>query len=95
MQCQLSPCRFFVEIFCRNSIDIDAWYIFRGIVFGFRVIDDDCDICYDTRVHRITDSWERTIIEDRLNAELESAILMRSESAPTCVHGILIRKQED
>ena len=65
-------------------------YIFRGILFGFRIIDDDCDISYDTRVHRIADRWERTIIEDRLNAELESGILTRPESAPTCVHGIFV-----
>ena len=45
--CQFKPCHFFSEAFCGNHVDPHAWFILKGIVFGFRVIDDGCEVSYD------------------------------------------------
>ena len=47
ISCQLKLCRFFIEIIFRNTIDYNAYFLLQGIVFGYRVIDDDCNVAYD------------------------------------------------
>lgn len=90
MCCQLKPCRFFVEVFLRGEWDVDYIYILRGIVFGFRVINDDFKGRYDIgKVGRMNE-WERGIIEEKLLAELGAGIVTRVDTPPDCVHGIFV-----
>ena len=46
---QIKPCRVSIETVYRGDVDPDWWYILRGSVFGFRVIDPDFKGAYDCR----------------------------------------------
>ena len=75
--CQLKPCRFSVELFARGAVDIDVQFILQGVVFGFKIVDDNCNVAYDCgRLHK-GDTWSNRVIEDKLNSELASGILIR------------------
>jgi len=43
---QLLPCRVFAECFVRGDTDPDWEYIMRGVIFGFKVINEKCDARY-------------------------------------------------
>lgn len=95
MPCQLKPCRFFSEAFCRTDIDVDAMFILQGIVFGFRVIDENCNVTYNIKRQRSSSAGENEIIESRLQAELHNGLLIEVDKPPACVHGIFVVPKDD
>ena len=43
------PCRTFVKLFLHGDIDPDWQYILRGVVFGFRIMNPDCNVTYSAK----------------------------------------------
>ena len=64
----------------------------RGIVFGFKVIDANCDVSYDVSKLKRGDTWERDLIEEKLLTEMSGGILLWAIRCPAYVHRIFVPK---
>lgn len=86
---QLLPCRFFVEAFLRGDNDPDWDYILRGVIFGFRVINDNCEASYESSNYSSsTGPLTYAAMSKKLNREIKAGILTVRDEPELCVHPI-------
>lgn len=86
---QLLPCRFFTEALLRGDTDPDCDYILRGVIFGFRVIDQDCSATYSgCNYNSSTGPATYDAMSKKLKREIEAGILTIKEGPELCVHPI-------
>lgn len=86
---QLLPCRFFAECFLRGDNDPDWDYVMRGIIFGFRVINDSCDSAYAGRNYgSSTGELTHSAMSDKLKREINAGILTVRDNPQICSHPI-------
>ena len=95
---QLKPCRIFAEAMCRGDTDPDWEYVLRGVCFGYRVIDSECDSSYDqANYSSITRGDIGKAMTARLEAEIEGGLLTVVEKQCKCTHplGSVPKGQDD
>ena len=86
---QLKPCRIVCEAFLRGDTDPDWEYVVYGAVFGFNVIDPDCDLSYFCANYSSSAGKEgRDIMSQKLRAEIAKGAVSVVDSPPKCVHAI-------
>ena len=85
VRAQLKPCRVFSECYCRGEVDPDWEYILRGVCFGFRVIDSNCNSQYFldnySSINKVSGS-----MAGKLKKELEEEMVTVVSTPCTCVH---------
>ena len=92
----LKPCRFFRECFLVGEIDPDWEYIMRGVIFGFKSIDPDCEACYDRpNYSRVTEGEAYEVMNAKMLKELDTGKISYAESVPECVHGMFSIPKKD
>ena len=89
---QLVPCRVFCEAFLRGDSDPDWEYILKGAVFGFRVINPDCQASY---LPKLRQNRDKDIIQTKLLTEIDRGCISVVDQPPTCVHNIFCVPKED
>ena len=86
---QLQPCRFFAEIFLRGDLDPDWEFLMRGVIFTFKVINENCEVFYDTPNYTCAVSEENyATMNNKFKIELEKGAVSISEVKPDCIHGV-------
>lgn len=86
---QLRPCRVFAEAMCRGDNDPDWDYLLRGAIFGFKVIDSDCDSCYRAdNYSSITNPDIAPRMGERLAKEIEEGLVSVVREPCTCIHAL-------
>ena len=89
VRAQLKPCRFYAECFCRGDVDPDWNYVLRGVCFGFKVIDHNCDSSYVVGNYgSITRGDVCDEMSARLRVEIEEEIVSIVDRPCVCVHAI-------
>ena len=94
-QAQLRPCRVFCEAFLRGDTDPDWEYILRGVVFGFSVINPDCETAYLPTLRQTRDREIRGMIQGKLEGEIDRGCISVVDQAPPCVHNIFCVPKDD
>ena len=92
---QLRPCRVFSETFLRGDPDPDWEYIIRGVVFGFPVINPDCEADYIPPFRHTRDREMRGIIQEKLEGEISRGCISVVDHPPPCVHNIFCVPKDD
>ena len=90
---QLKPCRAAQFLFGDSALtsvnNDDKMYIWRGLVNGFKIIDDDCPSNYCCENYdSITGEEAYAEMSALLNSELESHKVVISDTRPRCVHSL-------
>ena len=92
---QLNPCSFFEECFCSvEGVDVNASYIFKGVLEGFQILDEDFEGSYScSNYDSIMDSEFKCQMDETIVRELDMGKVSRVATRPTCVHALeAIRK---
>ena len=92
----LKPCRFFCECFLMGGLDPDWEYLMRGVIFGFKSIDPDCEVRYDRpNYSRVADGKAYEAMNEKLQRELDLGRITYAPSMPDCVHGMFAIPKRD
>lgn len=88
---QLNTCAFFRECYCHPSgKDENCDYIFRGVLHGFKIVDDNCVIPAYVRSNytSITSGAFQSSMQATVDRELSEQKIAYSSTVPRCVHSI-------
>ena len=86
---QLLPCRGFLEVFLRGDWDRDWDYLMRGLIFGFKAINQNYDAVYDgSNYSSIRLGEHYKIMNKKLLKEPELGVISVTKDKPACIHGI-------
>ena len=86
---QLRPCRFFTKVLLQGEPDQDWEYILKGVVYGFRVVDDDCDSEYFCPNYpEVLKGENYTLMSAKLTRELASGAISVVAAPLLCTHAL-------
>ena len=83
----MKPCRTFAECFCRGSIDEDWGYMMQGAIFGFKVVNNDCETTYLKENYKsVLEPGVREKMQEKITSEIGAGIVTIVDTPPKCVH---------
>ena len=90
---QLKPCRAAQFLFGSSALptvsDSDKLYLWKGLMKGFRIVDDDCNSSYECQNYdSITEPESYAEMTELLLSELECHKVVLSMDRPRCVHAL-------
>ena len=91
--CQLKPCRWAPLLFGTDAIpsvnDDERMYLWRGVLSGFNIVDDNCPSSYVCdNYNSILESKFRKEMTDLLRKELLENKVSVTASPPRCIHAL-------
>ena len=92
---QLRPSRVFCELFLLGNTDPDLEYIFRGAIFGFRVINPDCSLDDHSKHRSVHDDAGRVTTDEKLRTEISRGCISFVDDRPSCVHDLFCVPKEN
>ena len=91
--CQLKPCRAAQFLFGDTRLtsvdDSEALFLWKGLVNGFAIVDDDCQASYTCENYdSILEPKAYTQMSELLDQEIKDHKVTIVEDAPNCVHSL-------
>ena len=86
---QLKPSRVFAECYCHGDIDPNWEYILRGVCFGFKVIDEDCNSDYQIDNYGSITKGDGGIVKAGcLQVKIDAKFLTIVDKPCACIHAL-------
>ena len=86
---QLKPCRFITKALLKGEPDPDWEYILKGVVFGFDVMNRDCDSSYQCgNYDEVLKGENYKLMSAKLKKEISKEFLSVVDSPMICTHAL-------